>query len=99
MSKPASAAIMARLHAKLAEYLTDILSEAIDDEDGLPLDAASMGVIRGFLKDNDITSDPAERDDLDDLRRRLSKSSQSGAVNTSVLNALKAAQDDMDKVH
>ena len=42
-----------------------------DMDDNIPTDAATLGVITKLLKDNSITADPADADDLQDLRDKL----------------------------
>lgn len=101
MTKPANYALMASIHRKLAEYMRDILDEAkqeVDPDDpdsmpGMPLDAATMGTISKFLKDNEITSDPAEKDNLDELRNKFSRGSQSKIIK-SVNNIIEEAKAD-----
>lgn len=83
MSKAASHSKLAALHAKFASYLEHVLDEAMTppevDENGnpitlsIPLDAATMGCISKFLKDNEITCEPAELGTLDELREKYSK--------------------------
>lgn len=98
MAKSADTSQLAGLHKKFADYLESLVDEATaTDEDGnpigLPLDAATLGNIRGFLKDNDITADPVERDNLAELRRKYSRAA-SGA-SPEVKKALAEAQDDL----
>lgn len=80
MSKPATYGKLAAIHRKYAEYLESILDEAMaegDDEHKIPLDAATMGTISKFLKDNEVTADPADKDDLESLREKYTRSSRS----------------------
>jgi len=101
MSKPANYGLMASIHRKLAEYMRDILDEAVQEADpddpdslpGMPLDAATMGTISKFLKDNEITSDPAEKDDLTELRHKFSRANQSKVIK-SVNNIIEEARSD-----
>lgn len=65
----ASTASLNELHAKLAKQMLDTLTRDIDDD--MPTDAATMSVIRGFLSDNNITCDPADKDTTTELQRRF----------------------------
>lgn len=65
----ASAERMAELHRKLEAQLTATLDRDIKDD--VPTDAATLSVIKGFLKDNNITSDPADRGSTDQLQDRF----------------------------
>lgn len=69
MSGAASTASLNDLHRKLAEQMVRTLDR--DMEDDLPTDAATMGVIKGFLKDNGITADPASEDSTAELQRKF----------------------------
>lgn len=98
MAKAASRRL-GELHGLFAEYLRKILEEAAGEgEDALPLDAATMGVIRTFLKDNDITADPSNADDLAELRARLSEENKRHRQKSNVLNMVAEATED-GKVH
>lgn len=68
-----------------------------DLEDDLPTDAATLGVIVKLLKDNAVTADPADADDLSELRERLKAQSEArkgraGAVLQLVQDDLKAKE-------
>lgn len=98
MSKAASRDRLAELHRRYAEYLHDLLDEAQEvDEDGkpigMPLDAATLGNIRTFLKDNDVTCDPAGSDDLAALREKLSRNANLKGAGTIVAGA----KEDLDQ--
>lgn len=90
MSKAAPRSSLANLHAKFTEYLTHVLEEAMApverDEDGniigggIPLDAATMGVIRTMLKDNEITCEPEDIGTLDELREKYARQSKERSV-------------------
>lgn len=58
------------LQRLLVGALTSRLEQDIKDE--IPTDAATLGVIVKLLKDNAITADPADSDDLSELRAKLS---------------------------
>lgn len=90
MSKPAAYGKMASLHAKLAEVMEDMLDDALK-ADGLPLDAASIGTISKFLKDNEITCDPADKEDMQALREKFSRARRGGSAERSVQNILDGA--------
>lgn len=68
MSK-ATAATLHALHGKVAKTMIDRLEE--DAEQGLPTDAATLSAMIKFLKDNNVTADPASTDDLKELRTGL----------------------------
>lgn len=44
-----------------------------DMEDNIPTDAATLSGAVKFLKDNAVTADPADQDDLSDLRKKLTE--------------------------
>ncbi|BBD74685.1 putative DNA maturase A [Pectobacterium phage PPWS2] len=56
---------LAELHEMLAEVMLEDLRQSIVDK--IPLPAANLGVIRQFLKDNEITA-TADADDMKQLR-------------------------------
>jgi len=58
----------------VAKSLTTRISQ--DMEDQLPTDAATLGAAIKFLKDNSVSADPADADDLDALRDKLTKQMQ-----------------------
>lgn len=45
-------------------------------QDGVPTDAATLGAAIKFLKDNAITADPADADELHALRERLKQAAE-----------------------
>lgn len=57
------------LHEKFSQQLADTLQRDIEDK--MPTDAATLGVIKGFLKDNEITADPATRDMTSELQAKF----------------------------
>lgn len=69
MSTAASTQALAELHKLIAETLTKRITE--DMRDGIPTDAATLSSAIKFLKDNAITADPADADDLSALRDKL----------------------------
>lgn len=62
------------LHRMVAKSLTQRIGQ--DMEDMLPTDAATLGAAIKFLKDNNVSADPADADDLDELRDKLTKQMQ-----------------------
>lgn len=67
----ASTASLMELHAKFARQCHETLDRDLKDD--MPTDAATMSVIKGFLADNKITCDPAERDTTDALRGKFTE--------------------------
>lgn len=57
------------LHRLIAQSLNQRISQDIDDK--IPTDAATLGAAIKFLKDNAVTADPADSDDLSKLRDKL----------------------------
>lgn len=86
MSKPASTAVMAQLHAVLAQVMLDILKNGVivgvDPEGGelrRNANAAEMGVVVTFLKNNSITSDIEQDEALREMNDMLrNKAKQHG---------------------
>ena len=74
----ASKELMEALHGMLAQAFMDRLAE--DAAEGIPTDAATYGVIKGFLKDNEITADMADGDQLDKLREKFAAQRKSAQV-------------------
>lgn len=74
----ASKELMEALHGLLAQHFMDRLQQ--DSADGIPTDAATYGVIKGFLKDNEITADLADGDALDKLREKFAAQRASAKV-------------------
>lgn len=65
----ASTASLLELHAKLAKQLDATLDRDIKDD--MPTDAATLSVISNFLKNNNITCDPAEKDTTSALAEKF----------------------------
>lgn len=59
------------LHKLLADSFIERLEA--DAKDGIPTDAATLGAISKFLKDNEVTADPADSDELANLKRQFSE--------------------------
>ena len=69
MAKATSLAEQQELHKLVAKSLNQLITQ--DIEDNIPTDAATLGVAIKFLKDNAVTSDISDQDDLGDLRDKL----------------------------
>jgi len=61
------------LHKLVAQSFKERLE--MDIQDKVPTDAATLGALIKFLKDNNVTADPADADDLSDLRDKLKEQS------------------------
>lgn len=64
-------ATLEMLHGLLTASFVQRLQD--DIKDGIPTDAATLGAISKFLKDNEITADPADTDELKDLKRSFTE--------------------------
>lgn len=71
MAKATPLAELQELHRLVAKSLNHRIQA--DMEDDIPTDAATLGAAIKFLKDNAVTADPADSDDLAKLRDKLSK--------------------------
>lgn len=62
----------------LQKLMVNALTQRVqaDMADNIPTDAATLGVIAKLLKDNSITADPADADDLLELRQKLTAQSE-----------------------
>ena len=74
MAKSASLADLQELHSLIARSLNQRITQ--DMEDGLPTDAATLGAAIKFLKDNNVSADPADADDLSALRDKLKQQAE-----------------------
>ena len=70
-TKASSTAELSALHRLVTKSLTQRIEQ--DIEDNIPTDAATLGAAIKFLKDNSVTADPADADDLGALRDKLAK--------------------------
>ena len=70
-AKAASLVELQELHKLVAKSLNQRIQQ--DIEDSLPTDAATLGAAIKFLKDNAVTADPADSDDLKGLRDKLTE--------------------------
>ena len=91
MPKAASLADLQDLHSLIARSLNQRISQ--DMEDGLPTDAATLGAAIKFLKDNNVSADPADADDLSALRDKLKQQAEQRRAGRS--NVLKLATRDL----
>lgn len=74
MGKSASIGDLQELHSLIAQSLNSRIKQ--DMVDSLPTDAATLGAAIKFLKDNNVSADPADRDDLTELRENLRRQSE-----------------------
>lgn len=81
----------------LQKLMVSSLTKRIEDDiaDNIPTDAATFGVIAKLLKDNSITADPADADDLLELRKKLSE--QSAARKRTASSVIALVKEDMRK--
>jgi hypothetical protein len=68
-----------------------------DVEDGIPTDAATLSAAVKFLKDNAVTADPADQDDLSELRDRMTE--QAARRTKRVGNVLDLVKNDLKEAH
>ena len=86
-----SRALLEKLHGLLADSFVTRLEE--DKKDAIPTDAATLGAISKFLKDNEVTADPADNTELADLKQQfmdLQGQRQNGRKATRVLELVKS---------
>lgn len=91
MAKAASLGELQELHRLVARSLNQRI--ALDMEDNIPTDAATLGAAIKFLKDNAVSADPADADDLTDLRNKLKE--QAAARRAKGKNIVALVEDDM----
>jgi len=89
MAKAASLAELQDLHKLIAQSLNARIKQ--DMEDDLPTDAATLGAAIKFLKDNNVSADPADADDLSALRDKLREQAENRRVNRGNVVALATA--------
>lgn len=94
MAKAASLADLQDLHSLIARSLNQRISQ--DMEDGLPTDAATLGAAIKFLKDNNVSADPADADDLSALRDKLKQQAEQRRAGRS--NVVQLATQDLKVV-
>lgn len=86
MAKATPLAELQELHRLVAKSLNQRIT--LDMDDGIPTDAATLGAAIKFLKDNAVTADPADADDLSDLRNKLKEQAASRRARGSNVVAL-----------
>lgn len=89
MAKATPLAELQELHRLVAKSLNQRIT--LDMDDGIPTDAATLGAAIKFLKDNAVTADPADADDLSDLRNKLKEQAASRRARGSNVVALASA--------
>ena len=87
--KAATLGTLQELHGLVARSLSERITQ--DMEDKLPTDAATLGAAIKFLKDNNVSADPADADDLSRLREQLSEQAALRKKSRSNVVALAAA--------
>ena len=89
MAKATPLAELQELHRLVAKSLNQRIT--LDMDDGIPTDAATLGAAIKFLKDNAVTADPVDADDLSDLRNKLKEQAASRRARGSNVVALASA--------
>lgn len=89
MVKAASLGELQELHSLVARSLNQRIT--MDMRDEIPTDAATLGAAIKFLKDNSVTADPADADDLGALRDKLAKQAKERRERGSNVVALASA--------
>ena len=94
---------MAKATMKELEELQRIVVRSLttrieaDIADNIPTDAATLQAAIKLLKDNSVTADPADQDDLLELRKKLSEAAQARTARTSAVgNTLRVVRGDMN---
>ncbi len=77
------------LHVLITESFNKRITQ--DLEDNIPTDAATLGAAIKFLKDNNVSADPADADDLSDLRKKLTLAAENRRKGVSNIIALAKA--------
>lgn len=83
------------LHKLIAKSFKTRIEADMDDE--IPTDAATLSAAVKFLKDNAVTADPADMDDLSELRERMTAAAQTRKKR--VGNVLDLVKTDMKEAH
>lgn len=69
--------MMQRIHRKLSEVIIQELEFYLSEEaQGMPLPSSDKAAIAKFLKDNNITVDPADKTDLETLREQFMRAQE-----------------------
>ncbi len=90
-NKPATLGDLQDLHRLVAKSLNNRIQQDMDDD--IPTDAATLGAAIKFLKDNSVSADPADAEDLNGLREKLRK--QAEDRNTRRNNVLSLVKEDI----
>lgn len=69
MAKASSMQELNELHRLITQSFKTRFEQ--DLADNVPTDAATLGAAIKFLKDNEVSADPADKDDLAEMRARL----------------------------
>lgn len=67
----------------------------MDLRDEIPTDAATLSGAAKFLKDNEITADPADKEDLAALQKQLKAAAEARRIKNGKL--LSAVENDLDE--
>lgn len=94
MAKASTVGELNALHALVAKSLSQRIEQDIDDN--IPTDAATLGAAIKFLKDNNVTADPADADDLAELRNQLKE--QAARRRKTVGNVVALAAADLNEM-
>ena len=78
MTQAASMGDLQDLHSLVAKSFKVRITQ--DLEDKLPTDAATLGAAIKFLKDNNVSADPADKEDLNHLRESLTAAREARAL-------------------
>jgi len=89
MAKASALAELNELHKLITKSLTTRIE--LDLADNIPTDAATLGAAIKFLKDNNVSADPADADDLHDLRKKLTEQAQQRRAKSGNVVALASA--------
>lgn len=88
-----SKAELEELHRLITQsYKTRI---EMDLRDEIPTDAATLSGAAKFLKDNEITADPADKEDLAALQKQLKAAAEARRIKNGKL--LSAVENDLDE--
>lgn len=92
--------MMGRLHESLAQMMLDELEWYQSEDtnpDRIPMPAADKGAIAKFLKDNDVTCDPMEGGQIEELRRAFE---EKRAARTPTLDKLlQSSEEDINNLY
>jgi hypothetical protein len=83
------------LHALITQSFTQRIEA--DMADGIPTDAATLSGAVKFLKDNAVTADPADQDDLSELRDKMKEAALQRKAKAKGVLAL--VKDDLKEAH